>query len=183
MDIRLADPAADASRIADIYRPYVEGTTISFEELAPTEAEMRSRIEHVLELAPWLVATDNDLVIGYAYGSRHRERAGYRWSVDLTVYVDPEFRGRGVGRALYGELVPTLRHQRFINAYAGIGLPNEASVALHESIGMKHIGTYESVGWKLGRWVDVAWYGMRLAEPVEDGRPPPEPIPLPGLER
>ena len=79
-------------------------------------------------------------------------------------YVDPEWRGRGVGGALYGELVPTLRRQRFVNAYAGIGLPNDASVAIHESMGMSLIGVYEKVGWKLGQWVDVAWYGMRLTD-------------------
>jgi len=180
--IRLADPAHDAERVADIYRPYVEGSTISFEEVAPTAVEMAARIALVLELAPWLVAVDeNRRVIGYAYASRHRERAGYRWSVDLTAYVDPEWRGRGVGTALYGELVPTLRRQRFVNAYAGIGLPNPASVGLHESIGMSLVGVYEKVGWKLGQWVDVAWYGMRLSEPLEDGAPPPEPIPFPEL--
>jgi L-amino acid N-acyltransferase YncA len=181
--IRLADPARDAERVADIYRPYVEGSTISFEEVAPTTAEMAARMALVLELAPWLVAMDEARrVIGYAYASRHRERAGYRWSVDLTAYVDPEWRSRGIGNALYGELVPILRRQRFVNAYAGIGLPNPASVGLHESIGMSLVGVYEKVGWKLGQWVDVAWYGMRLTEPMDDGSPPPEPIPFALLE-
>jgi L-amino acid N-acyltransferase YncA len=177
MRLRVADPDRDAARVAEIYRPYVEGTTISFEEVAPSADEMASRMAHVLELAPWLVAEDIDgRVIGYAYAGRHRDRAGYRWSVDLTAYVDPEFRGHGVGKALYGELVPTLRRQRFVNAYAGIGLPNDASVALHKSIGMSLIGVYKTVGWKLGSWVDVAWYGMRLTDPTDDSSPPPEPI-------
>jgi len=182
--IRLADPARDAERVAAIYRPYVEGSTISFEEVAPKAAEIAARMALVLELAPWLVAVDeNRRVIGYAYASRHRERAGYRWSVDLTAYVDPEWRGRGVGKALYGDLVPTLRRQRFVNAYAGIGLPNPASVGLHESIGMSLVGVYEKVGWKLGQWVDVAWYGMRLADPRGNDTPPLEPIPYPELAR
>src|SRR5690242_260695 len=129
--VRLAEPERDAARVAEIYRPYVEGTVISFEDVAPAADEMRERLAHVLELAPWLVAEDYDgKIIGYAYASRHRERAGYRWSVDLAVYVDASFQRRGVGRALYGELVPTLRRQRFVNAYAGVGLPNDASVAL-----------------------------------------------------
>ncbi len=179
MRIRLADPARDAQRIAEIYRPYVEGTVISFEEVAPSAAELAARIRSVLAWTPWLVAVDeNSRVIGYAYASRHRERAGYRWSVDLAVYVDPTFHGRGVGKQLYGELLPILRRQRFVNAYAGVGLPNDASVALHERIGMARVGVYEKVGWKLGRWVDVAWYGMRLAEPVDDGSPPAEPVPF-----
>src|SRR4051794_6554386 len=109
MRIRVADPERDAARIAEIYRPFVETTTISFEEVAPSGSEMSSRIAHVLELAPWLVAEDDDgVVVGYAYGSRHRERAGYRWSIDLAVYVDSSAQRRGVGRALYGQLVPTL---------------------------------------------------------------------------
>jgi L-amino acid N-acyltransferase YncA len=183
MLVRGADVDRDAARVADIYKPYVEGTVISFEEAAPSADEMRTRMAHALEIAPWLVSEDDTgRVVGYAYASRHRERAGYRWAVDLAVYVDSEFHGRGVGRALYANLLPTLRRQRFVNAYAGIGLPNDASVALHESIGMSRIGVYEKVGWKLGRWVDVAWYGMRLTEPVDDRSAPAEPIPFPSLE-
>ena len=178
MRVRLADPECDAQRVAEIYRPNVEATVISFEEVAPSAAEMAGRIQSVLAWTPWLVALDEkSRVIGYTYASRHRERAGYRWSVDLAVYVDPSFQGRGVGKVLYGELLPILRRQRFVNIYAGIGLPNPASVALHETIGMTRIGVYERVGWKLGRWVDVAWYGLRLSEPRPDA-PPPEPIPF-----
>lgn len=182
MNLRPADPTHDAPRVAEIYAPYVTDTIISFENVAPSVDEVTARIRHALKLAPWLVAEDdNGRVIGYAYAGRHRDRAGYRWSVELTAYVDPEWRGQGVGRALYAELLPILRRQRFVNAYAGIGLPNDASVGLHKSIGMSLIGIYEKVGWKLGEWVDVAWYGMRLAEPVDDGLPPPEPIPYPEL--
>jgi L-amino acid N-acyltransferase YncA len=181
MKIRLADPNRDSARAAAIYRPAVVGSTISFEEVAPDADAMAARMRTVLGLTPWLVAVaDDGLVIGYAYASEHRSRAGYRWSVDITVYVDPAWHGRGIGKALYGELLPILRRQRFVNIYAGIGLPNPASVALHETIGMTRIGVYERVGWKLGRWVDVAWYGLRLSEPRPDA-PPPELIPFPEL--
>jgi phosphinothricin acetyltransferase len=184
MRIRVAEPERDAARIAEIYRPYVEDSIISFEEATPAAEEMAERMRHVLKWTPWLVASDeNSRVIGYCYASRHQERAGYRWSVDLTVYVDSQFRGRGIGRTLYGELLPILRRQRFISAYAGVGLPNEASVALHQAIGMSLIGTYEKVGWKLGRWVDVAWFGMTLTDPPEGGATPPGPIPYPELDR
>jgi phosphinothricin acetyltransferase len=179
MKIRPADPDADATRIAQIYAPAVVGSTISFEEVAPDAAEMAKRMRTVLVRTPWLVAEEDARVVGYAYASPHRERASYRWSVDISVYVDPAFHGRGIGRALYDALLPILRRQRFVNVYAGIGLPNPASVALHESIGMTRIGVYERVGFKEGRWVDVAWYGFRLSEPAVS--PPPEPIPLPEL--
>ena len=182
MRIRVADPSADAARVAEIYRPYVEETIISFEEAAPSADEMAGRMRSVLKWTPWLVAEDADgRIVGYAYASRHRERAGYRWSVDISVYVDQAAHGQGFGRALYAELLPILSSQRFINAYAGIGLPNEASVAIHESLGMSVIGIYERVGWKLGRWVDVAWYGMRLTKSADGDQPPPEPIAFPAL--
>jgi phosphinothricin acetyltransferase len=179
LNIRIADPDRDAAAVAEIYRPAIESTIASFEAVPPGPDEMARRIRATLERTPWLVARAGDSVVGYAYAGPHRERAGYRWSVDVSAYVHPEWHGRGVGRALYDELLTVLRRQNFVNAYAGIALPNPASVALHESIGMRRIGVYERVGWKLGAWHDVAWFGMRIAEPSE---PPAEPIPLPALE-
>jgi L-amino acid N-acyltransferase YncA len=176
--IRLADPAADADRVASIYRPAVEATIASFEEVAPTLPEMAERIHSTLERLPWLVAEVDGEVAGYAYAAPHRHRAGYRWSVDVSVYVDPDRQASGIGRALYERLLALLRRQGHVNVYAGIALPNPASVRLHEAIGMRRIGVYERVGFKFGAWHDVAWYGLRLADP--DGVPP-EPIPLPDL--
>jgi phosphinothricin acetyltransferase len=176
--IRLADPARDAARAAQIYAPHASTTVVSFEEAPPTTDEVRARMAETLERWPWLVAEVDGRVVGYAYAGSHRSRAGYRWSVDISVYVDEQAQGRGVGRALYDELLAILRRQRVVNVYAGIALPNPASVALHEAIGMRRIGVYEAVGYKLGQWVDVAWYGLRLTEPAE---PPAEPIPLPEL--
>jgi phosphinothricin acetyltransferase len=178
MRVRLADPDRDADAVAAIYRPAVEASIASFEASAPDGDEMAARIRRTLEWAPWLVMEDGDAIIGYAYAGRHRERAGYRWSVDISVYVDGAHQHRGVGRALYGELLTILRRQRFVNAYAGIALPNLASEALHEAIGMERIGVYRRVGWKFGAWHDVAWYGVRLTDPAGE---PPEPIPLPQL--
>jgi L-amino acid N-acyltransferase YncA len=172
MEIRLADPERDAPAVAAIYRPHVTDGLASFEEVAPDADEMARRIAATLERTPWLVAEspDGGPVIGYAYAAVHRERAGYRWSADVSVYVAASARGRGVGRALYDTLISMLHEQGFVNVYAGITLPNPASVALHEGIGMRRIGVYERVGWKHGAWHDVAWYGMRIAEP--EGRPP-----------
>ena len=178
--VRVADPALDAQRVADIYRYYVEDTDISFEEVAPSAPEMRGRMEAVLAWTPWLVAEDieSDRVIGYAYASRHRERAGYRWSVDISVYIDRVWHRRGVGRALYAELIPILRRQGMVNVYAGIAVPNPGSVGLHESLGMKQVALYEQVGFKFGTWPDVAWFALRLNEPLAE---PAEPIPFPEL--
>jgi L-amino acid N-acyltransferase YncA len=178
MKIRLAEPDADAKAVAGIYRPAVESSVASFEEVAPSGVEMAARMRTVLAWTPWLVAVDSGEVVGYAYAGRHKERAGYRWSVDISVYVSAAHHGRGVGRALYDELLSILRRQRFVNVYAGIALPNPASVALHESIGMRRVALYERIGWKFDAWHDVAWYAMRLTEPVGQ---PSEPIPLPNL--
>ena len=178
MIVRLASPETDAAAVALIYRPAVESTPASFEERAPAASEMAEHMRGTLARTPWLVAEEDGTVIGYAYAGPHHQRAGYRWSVNISVYVADGHGGRGVGRALYDELLNVLRRQGFVNVYAGIALPNPASVALHEAIGMRRIGVYERVGYKLGAWHDVAWYHLRLADP--EG-PPPEPIPLPQL--
>lgn len=176
--VRLADPDRDADAVAAIYRPAVESSIASFEEVGPDAAEMARRIRQTLTHTPWLVAEAEGGVVGYAYARLHRERAGYRWSVDVSAYVHADWQGRRVGRTLYDALLPILLSQGFVNVYAGIALPNPASVALHESIGMRRIGVYERVGFKFGAWHDVAWYGVRLTDPVGE---PPEPIPLPEL--
>lgn len=179
LHIRLADPDADADRVALIYRPSVEAGLASFEEVAPTATEIAGRIRTTLERLPWLVAEAGGEVVGYAYAGPHRSRAGYRWSVDVSVYVDAGHHGRGVGRALYERLFDLLRRQGHVNVYAGIALPNPASVRLHEAVAMRRIGVYERVGYKFGSWHDVAWYGIRLADPHGA---PAEPIPLPLLD-
>jgi phosphinothricin acetyltransferase len=178
ISIRIADPASDAAAVAAIYAPVVRETVISFEDAPPGVDEIRARMEHVLDWAPWLVAEVDGEVVGYAYAARHRERAAYRWSVDLSAYIAEAWRGKGVGRALYARVIEILRQQGFVNAYAGVTEPNPASIALHRAIGMEVIGTFERVGWKFDAWHGVTWLGMRLSEP--DGQPA-EPIPLPEL--
>jgi phosphinothricin acetyltransferase len=180
MDWAIADPDLHAAAIAEIYRPAVERSVASFEATAPGTDEMARRIEAVLRWTPWLVAVEGDAVLGYAYATKHAERDAYRWSVDLSAYVGEGHRGRGVGTFLYGHALRIIRMQGFVNAYAGITLPNPASVALHERIGMELVGVYRQVGYKAGDWHDVAWFGMRLWEP--DGVPP-EPIAFPDLPR
>ncbi len=173
--VRDADPARDGASIAAIYGPAVERSVASFEEEAPDAAEMTRRMRVTLERTPWLVAEHEGRVIGYAYAGPHHERAGYRWSVNISAYIADGARGRGIGRLLYGELLPMLRRHGFVNVFAGITLPNPASVALHEGIGMRRIGIYERVSFKFGAWHDVAWYGLRLADPQGT---PKEPLPF-----
>jgi phosphinothricin acetyltransferase len=158
-----------------IYAPFVSDSAASFETVAPDEAEIRRRIEAQRDRYPWLVFEADGAVVGYAYASAHRVRQAYQWSVDVSVYVDERFHRRGVGRALYLALFDLLRRQRFVNAYAGITLPNPASVGLHRSLGFEPIGVYRQVGFKFDRWHDVMWLHLRLRD---DASTPAEPLPI-----
>lgn len=171
MNIRVATPE-DAEAITAIYASVVENTSISFELSPPSVDEMRSRIAKTLPDLPWLVSEDTlGLVNGYVYASKHRERPAYQWSVDVTAYVHEDVRGAGVGKMLYRVLLQELASLGYFQAFAGIALPNDASVALHESIGFGHIGIYRNVGFKLGAWHDVGWWQKELREPTEPATP------------
>ena len=173
--IRDADPTTDAAACAAIYAPYVADTIISFEEEPPDEAEIRARIERYKSTHAWLVAESEDEVVGFAYGCPHRERAAYRWAADVSVYVAEKAQRRGVGRALYAELLDVLKRRGVHVVCAGIGLPNDASVALHESFGFALVGVYKRIGFKLGAWRDVGWWQLELRPP--GGDPPAELLP------
>jgi phosphinothricin acetyltransferase len=159
--IRFAD-ASHAAAIAGIYRPVVESTAISFETVAPDREEMARRIAETTRNHPWLACEIGGRVAGYAYATKHRVRSAYRWSVDTSVYVDADFRQAGVGRGLYASLFAILAAQGYFNAYAGIALPNAASVGLHEAVGFRKIGVYQNVGYKFGEWRDVGWWQLEL---------------------
>lgn len=176
--IREASPAQDAAACAAIYAPYVDASPISFEEQPPSAAEMAARIERVAATHPWLVAEAGGEVRGYAYACQHMERPAYRWAASVSVYVDADWRGEGLGRALYEALFERLRRQRFQVACAGITLPNEASVALHERLGFVAVGIYPRIGWKAGAWRDVGWWQLELVPP--GAGTPPEPLRPPG---
>lgn len=163
---------SDAEAIAAIYRPSVEATAISFETTAPDRDEIARRIGETRRSYPWLVCDVGGRVAGYAYAARHRVRGAYQWSVDTSVYVERAHRRCGVGRGLYVSLFAILAAQGYFNAYAGIALPNAASVALHESMGFETIGVYRRVGYKLGQWHDVGWWQLALREPEQSPQAP-----------
>ncbi len=164
--------ATDAEAILAIYRPVVTMTAISFEVDPPSPATIQQRIGVILETHPWLVYEHQEHIHGYAYASRHRERAAYQWSADVAIYVHPEWRRHGVGQALYASLLALLRLQGFFNAYAGITLPNPASVGLHEAMGFRSLGVYDQVGYKLGAWHDVGWWHLALRPKAPDPKTP-----------
>jgi L-amino acid N-acyltransferase YncA len=160
--IRVATPD-DAAAIAAIYAPIVCDTTISFELQPPGADEMRTRIESTLHRLPWLVSLDQAGAInGYVYAGKHRDPGAYQWSVNTSVYVRQDSRGQGVGKRLYPALLDELARLGYFQAFAGIALPNAASVALHESVGFQPIGVYKNVGHKLGAWRDVGWWQRSL---------------------
>ena len=169
--IRLAAPV-DAAAMLAIYAPIVRETIISFELDPPTTLEMRGRIESGWPRWPWLVCERAGELLGYAYASQHRTRAAYQWSVDSSVYVRADARRGGVARALYTSLFAILELQGFRNAYAGITLPNDASVGFHEALGFEPVGVYRNVGYKLGAWRDVGWWARGLSEHGPDPSPP-----------
>ncbi len=171
--IRLA-AEGDAEEIQAIYAPIVSQTAISFETEPPSVEEMRRRIANTLARLPWLVYLRDGKIMGYAYASPHRSRAAYRWSVDVSVYIHPQARRQGIGKALYDSLLKILSLQGIYNVYAGIALPNPGSVGLHESLGFKPVGVYHAVGYKLGAWHDVGQWHLPLrpttttpAEPLD----------------
>ncbi|HEY1565688.1 MAG TPA: GNAT family N-acetyltransferase [Solirubrobacteraceae bacterium] len=173
MDIRHADPDRDAAACAAIYAPSVTDGVASLEERAPEPHEMADRIRISSRSHPWLVAEIDGEVVGYAYGSRHHDRAAYRWSADVTVYISAAHQRRGVGRALYAVLFELLKRQGIYELCAGVTLPNDGSVGLHESLGFRLIGVYHDVAFKFGRWYSVGWWQMSL-RPRPEGETPAE---------
>ena len=160
MRVRKAD-RSDAAACAAIYAPFVTDGWTSFETHAPGTSEMARRIATFGNSHAWLVAEENADIIGFAYGSPHRSRSAYASSCDVAVYVSPAHARKGVGKALYQELLPILAENHHA-AFAGIALPNDGSIALHEALGFTPVGIYREVGYKLGDWRDVGWWQLLL---------------------
>jgi L-amino acid N-acyltransferase YncA len=159
---------ADAAELVEIYRPFVEQSTTSFETVCPSIREFAARITKTQEARVWLVAEDAGRCVGYAYATRFRERAAYDLTVETSAYVDAAHQGRGIGRQLYQVLLDRLVAAGFCTAVAGITLPNNASIALHMATGFLPVGVFHRVGRKFGGWHDVAWFERVLRDqPLE----------------
>jgi len=171
MRIRFAGKE-DAAAILRIYEAYIKNTRVTFEIDVPTVPEFEARMERITAQFPWLVCEVNGEIAGYAYGSRHGERAAYRWSADLSVYIDEKFHRRGIATALYRGVTELLRRQGYFTVYAGVSTPNPKSEAFHEALGFRNLGEFKNVGYKLGAWCGVAWYELPLADYVAEPKEP-----------
>lgn len=169
--IRLATPS-DANGILAIYAPYIENTSFTFEIDTPTVEQFAKRISNYLENWPWLVCEIDGKIAGYAYGVRYRERTAYQWCTESSVYIHDDFLKMGIAKALYSALFEILKNQGFRNVYAVINLPNDKSVAFHESMGFTHFADYEQVGYKLGKWKTVGWWRLIVNEFGMEPEPP-----------
>lgn len=171
MRCRIASPA-DATRLAEIYAPFVADTAVTFATVPLTAADFLHKMEGPY---PFLVCEEEDRVVGYAYAALFREKEAYRWDVELTIYIEAAAQGKGAGTALMRALLALLRAQGYLTAYSCITLPNPGSIALHRRFGFEEIGRFPRSGYKLGRWHDVVWLALPLGE---FACPPSEPIPF-----
>ena len=169
--IRIATPS-DAGSILEIYRPYVLTTAFTFETEVPSEEEFRSRMHKYLQKFPWIVCEVDGVIAGYVYASTHREREAYQWTCESSVYVHEKFKEKGIGKELYKVLFTILKTQGLVNVYAGITLPNNASISLHEKCGFIPFAEYDNIGYKLGAWHKVGWWKLRLNEYEPKPSPP-----------
>ncbi|AJY51002.1 arsinothricin resistance N-acetyltransferase ArsN1 family B [Halomonas sp. KO116] len=155
----------DSEAIAQIYNHYIENTAISFEEKPVSGAVIQARIESVQSAGlPWIVLVEGDTVMGYAYATKWKERSAYRFAVETSVYLSNQAHGRGLGAKLYETLFSKLKESGIQTVIGGITLPNPASVALHEKMGMKKVAQFEKVGFKFNQWQDVGYWQLSLGE-------------------
>lgn len=168
----------DAPALLEIYGPYVQTTAISFEYEVPSEEEFQSRIRSISSKYPYIKAVEGDRILGYAYAGAFKSRAAYDWSVETTVYVRREYRGRGVGRMLYEALEQSLQAMGICNLNACIAytekedahLTND-SIHFHEKLGYRLVGTFHDCGYKFGTWYDMIWMEKCIAPHVENQPP------------
>jgi len=178
-NIRVATKT-DAADMLDIYAPFILNSGITQETEVPSVEDFQKRVISNLEERPWLVCEIDNEIAGYAYAGKHRDRKGYQWCTEPSVYISEKFYGWGVANALYSALFDILKLQGYVNAYAVITLPNERSVAFHKKFGFEYLTTYKQIGYKLGQWHDVGWMQYEINPHKKD---PEEPVRFSNLER
>jgi len=170
----------DAAGMLEIYAPFILNSGITQETEVPSVEDFQQRIISNLEERPWLVCEINNEIAGYAYAGKHRDRKGYQWCTEPSVYISEEYFGRGVAHALYTALFDILRLQGYVNAYAVITLPNARSIAFHKKFGFDYLTTYKKIGYKLGQWHDVGWMQYEINPHKKD---PKDPVKLSGIDK
>lgn len=156
----------DVPAILEIYRPYIIETPITYETEVPSLGDFQKRFLEITQKYPWIVCEKDHRVIGYAYVNSFKGRQAYDWTVESTVYVDQDYRGQGVGFALYQRLIEICKELGFVSMIGGISLPNPPSVALHERMGFLQVAHLKNLGYKLGQWWDVGYWQLELAQPA-----------------
>ncbi len=154
----------DAEAILSIYTPFIENSIVTAEEVVPSVSEFRDRMANILKDFPWLVCCDDDgNILGYTYASRHQQRSAYRYSVNLSIYVNPKYQRNHVATKLYSCLFEMLRRQGYKNAFAAVIIPNPKSAAFHHSLGFRPAAVFSKVTYKLGHWNDMEWFQYPLS--------------------
>ena len=169
----------DAQQILDIYAPFILNSGITQETEVPSLKDFQYRIIATLEERPWLVCKIDNQIAGYAYAGKHRERKGYQWCTESSVYISPNFYRHGIANALYTALFEILKLQGYVNVYAVITLPNDKSITFHEKFGFRYLTTYKKIGFKLGQWHDVGWWELKIHSPLQN---PADPIKFSALD-
>jgi len=155
----------DAPQLAEIYNHYIAETVVTFEERPVSDVDMAARVEATAaERLPWIVAEQDNKILGYAYASKWKGRCAYRYSVESTVYLDPNQVAKGLGSELYRALISALQHSGYHVVMGGISLPNSASIALHEKFGFEKVAHFKEVGHKFDQWVDVGYWQLTLPD-------------------
>lgn len=170
----------DATGMLGIYAPFILNSGVTQETEVPTVEDFQERILSNLTERPWLVCEINNEIAGYAYAGKHRDRKGYQWCTEPSVYISGKYYGLGVANALYAALFDILKSQGYVNAYAVITLPNKRSVAFHKKFGFEYLTTYKKIGYKLGQWHDVGWMQYEITPHKKD---PMDPVRFSDLDK
>ena len=152
----------DAQTIARIYNHYILETTATFQEQPISAEEIAKKIEEHMPDYPWLVFEEQNSILGYAYVTRWKDREAYQYTIESSIYLAPEAAGKQIGSKLYAELIKRLRKTEYHAIIAGIALPNDASVALHEKFGFEKVAHFKETGYKFGKWIDVGYWELML---------------------